>query len=100
VQLRFICSFDLGSHLASPKYHLFLEGFLLWLSEPVLCRVSSTAVVKTDDTEGTVGETLGWHFFGYFFALQSTSYRSNGKAVWLSYVATDKKATRPQGESL
>ncbi|ORU94399.1 MAG: hypothetical protein A6F70_08555 [Cycloclasticus sp. symbiont of Bathymodiolus heckerae] len=81
MKLRFICSFDLGSHFASPKYHLFLQGFLLWLSEPVLCRVSSTAVVKTDGAEGTVGEALGWHFFGYF-------------------VATDKKATRPQGESL
>jgi len=79
---------------------LFLESFLLYLSELVLCRVSSTAVVKTADTEGTVGGALGWHFFGYFFVLQSTSYRSNDKAVWLSYVATDKKATRPQGESL
>jgi len=53
----------------------------LWLFEPVLYRVSSTAVVKRISAEGTAGEALGWHFFGYFF------------------VATDKKATRPQGES-
>ena len=61
--------------------------------------MSSTAVVKTADTEGTVGEALGWHFFAYFVALQSTSYRSNVKAVWLSYVATDKKVTRPKAKA-
>jgi hypothetical protein len=58
---------------------------------------SSSAVGKAFILRVPLGEVLGWHFSGYYFAPEGSSYRSDDKAVWLSYVAKDKRVTRPKG---
>jgi len=65
-------------------------------AEPALWRVPQR-LEKVAILRVPLGEIVGWHFSGYSFAPEGTSYRTNDKAVWLSYVAKDKRVTRPLG---
>ncbi|MFT6625210.1 MAG: hypothetical protein ACJAZI_001294 [Cycloclasticus sp.] len=62
----------------SPKNRWFLQGFPLWLSEPALWRVPQR-LEKASILRAPLGEVVGWHFSGY------------------SFVAIDKRVTRPTG---
>jgi hypothetical protein len=65
-------------------------------AEPALWRVPQR-LEKASILRGPLGEVVEWNFSGYFFVPEGSSYRSDDKTVWPSYVAIDKRVTRPTG---